>query len=63
MSNTKTYLAERIFTGYKMLPQHAIVVKDDLVVDIIPSNQISEDSEITDLKNALIAPAFIDLQL
>jgi N-acetylglucosamine-6-phosphate deacetylase len=63
MNNRKTYLAERIFTGYEMLSHHAIVVTDSLVTEIIPSNQINNNTEIIDYKTALIAPAFIDLQL
>lgn len=63
MNNTKIYLAEKIFTGFDMLNQHAVVVKDDVIIEITPSNKINTDAEIFDFKNALIAPAFIDLQL
>ncbi|MBV9963083.1 MAG: N-acetylglucosamine-6-phosphate deacetylase [Parafilimonas sp.] len=63
MSNTNTYIAERIFTGHKMLQQHAIVVENDMINEIIPANKINSDSEIIDLKDAIIAPAFIDVQL
>jgi len=63
MSNTKIYCAEKIFTGYEMLQQHAIVVKDNVIEDIIPANKIHSGSEVSDFKNAIIAPAFIDLQL
>lgn len=63
MSNTKIYRAEKIFTGYEMLQHYAIVVKNDIIDEIIPSNKISLNNEVADFKNALIAPAFIDLQL
>lgn len=63
MNNTKIYLAERIFTGYEMLQQHAVIIKNDVITDIIPATDINTDSPITGYKNALIAPAFIDLQL
>ena len=63
MSNTKIYLAEKIFTGNEMLHQHAIVVKDDMVTDIADVNSINKNAEIIDFKKAIIAPAFIDLQL
>lgn len=63
MSNTKIYCAERIFTGYEMLHHHAITVNDNTIADIIPSNKINGNTEIIDFENALIAPAFIDLQL
>jgi N-acetylglucosamine-6-phosphate deacetylase len=63
MNNTKTYLANKIFTGYEMLQQHAVILKNDVIADIIPSNKINTDAEIFDFKSAIIAPAFIDLQL
>jgi len=64
MSNTITYLAEKIFTGYEILNHHAVVVDDNgIITGIIPSQNIQAGTKITDVKNALIAPAFIDLQL
>ena len=63
MSNSKIYVAERIFTGAEMLQDHAIVVEDDVIIAIVPSTNINNDFEITAFKNLLIAPAFIDLQL
>ncbi len=63
MNNTKTYLAKSIFTGNEILLQHAVVVENKLIVDILPSNKINSDTEIIDFKNSIIAPAFIDLQL
>ncbi len=63
MSNTKIFRAEKIFTGHEMLQQHAIVVKDDVIEEVIPADKINSDSDVTDFKNALIAPAFIDIQL
>ncbi len=63
MTNIKTYLAEKIFTGNEVLHQHAVVIKDDLIVDVIASNKINNETEIIHFKDALIAPAFIDLQL
>jgi N-acetylglucosamine-6-phosphate deacetylase len=63
MSNTKIYCAEKIFTGHEMLHHHAIIVKDNVIEEIVPANKINGDAEIIDFKNYLIAPAFIDLQL
>jgi N-acetylglucosamine-6-phosphate deacetylase len=63
MSNTKTYLAEKIFTGYEMLQHHAIIVSGDTIAEVVPSNKLNSTTEIFDFKNAVIAPAFIDLQL
>ncbi len=63
MNNTKVYRAERIFTGNEMLQQHSVVVKNNVVAEIILSNKIHATAEVVDYKNAMIAPAFIDLQL
>ena len=63
MSNVKTYIADKIFTGEETLLHYAIVVEDDLIIDIIDIDKIDADSEIINYNNALIAPAFIDLQL
>jgi len=63
MSNTKTYLAERIFTGYEMLYKHAVIVIDNVIEAIIPEVDVKGNADVIDLKNTLIAPGFIDLQL
>jgi len=63
MNNTKIYLAQRIFTGTEMLEQHAIIVKDNTITAIIPANEVDRSTAFTDYKNAIISPAFIDLQL
>lgn len=63
MNNTKIYLAERIFTGYDMLHQHAVSVLDNVITGIHPVMDMPADAEVIDFKNALIAPAFIDIQL
>lgn len=62
MTNTITYTANSIFTGYEMLHNHAIVVKNNFIEDIIPITEITAGANIIQT-NALIAPAFIDLQL
>lgn len=63
MNNTKTFLSNRIFTGNEMLHDHAIIIKDDIIIDIVDANKITADANTVVYKNALIAPAFIDLQL
>lgn len=63
MSNTKIYSAGKIFTGNEMLQHHAIVIKDNVVTDVVNAAQIENETNIINYKEALIAPAFIDLQL
>lgn len=63
MNNTKTYLAENIFTGNEILQQHAVVVENNIITSIKPVNALTANENIVEFKNALMAPAFIDLQL
>ena len=53
----------RIYTGYEVLDQHAIIIKDGLIDRICPQAELPADIETRDVDGALIAPGFIDLQL
>jgi N-acetylglucosamine-6-phosphate deacetylase len=63
MIATKTYLAHSVFTGNKILQQHAVVTENNTIIGIKPVDEITPDENIIEYKNGLIAPAFIDLQL
>ena len=53
----------RIFNGDKFIEQHAVLVKDNKIVDTVRSNAIPSGFETRDLKGLNISPAFIDLQI
>jgi len=53
----------RVFDGDKFIEETAVLVKDNKIVDVVPSKQIPADYEQTDLKGLTISPAFIDLQI
>ncbi len=58
------YIAPQIFTGTQWLQQHALVVADDLIKDIIPAADINEnDCHIKRFSGGFLAPAFIDIQI
>ncbi|MBS1745210.1 MAG: N-acetylglucosamine-6-phosphate deacetylase [Bacteroidetes bacterium] len=63
MSSSKIFIAEKIFTGKKMLHHHAIVTEGGLITGIQPEEEISAGKNVINYKDALIAPAFIDIQL
>jgi N-acetylglucosamine-6-phosphate deacetylase len=63
MPGIKAYTSGRIFTGNIWLPDHAILVKDGVIADIISSSSLPADVEIKDYPGHIIAPAFIDLQI
>jgi N-acetylglucosamine-6-phosphate deacetylase len=63
MNNRKAYTASKIFTGKEILHLHAVIVNNENIEAVIPFENIDKTCEIIDFKDALIAPAFIDLQL
>ncbi len=58
------YLANRIFTGYKMLYHYAIIVNDDgMITDILPQSKVPNDTKETASTYEILTPAFIDIQI
>lgn len=52
-----------IFDGTKMHRDHAVLIEDDRIIDIISKNEIPSVAEQLFLDEILIAPAFIDVQI
>jgi N-acetylglucosamine-6-phosphate deacetylase len=59
----KAFTAERIFTGHHWLDDHALVVEENLIVEIIPQKELPGDLSVVHYKKSFLAPAFIDLQI
>ncbi|HEY0272335.1 MAG TPA: N-acetylglucosamine-6-phosphate deacetylase [Chitinophaga sp.] len=57
------YLHARIFTGEVFVQDHAVLVHDRRIVSVLPVGAVPADARRVDLQGALLAPAFIDLQL
>jgi len=53
--------AEKIFTGEEWLQNHALVINNNIIEDIIPLSAVKSSVQYFD--NSFIAPAFIDLQI
>ncbi|WP_336803429.1 N-acetylglucosamine-6-phosphate deacetylase [Erwinia aphidicola] len=53
----------RIFTGHKILDNHAVVIADGLTERVCPLEDLPAGIETRDVGGAIIAPGFIDLQL
>lgn len=57
------YTSSRIFTGTQWLEQHAIVVQNEKVEDIVHLSGLNPGIEVRDFGTNTIIPAFADLQL
>ncbi|WP_455820828.1 N-acetylglucosamine-6-phosphate deacetylase [Pseudomonas cerasi] len=53
----------RIYTGHKILDQHAVVISNGLIERICPLEDLPAGIETRQVDGAIIAPGFIDLQL
>lgn len=57
----KIVAADRVFTGEEWLHNHAVLIEDEVIKDILPVSEIS--AEVKRYQNAFLAPAFIDAQV
>lgn len=53
--------ADKIFTGKEWLENHAIVIENNRIKEVVPASSVKEPFQ--HFSNAFIAPAFIDLQI
>ncbi len=63
MSAPKAYTAKHIFTGHQWLQDHAVLIDNKIISDIVPCSELAPGTACTDLGNHILAPAFIDLQI
>ena len=59
----KAFIADKIFTGEKWLPNHAVLLDNKQIVDVIPISELSSEFSTDEFKKCLLVPAFIDLQI
>lgn len=59
----KAYSAQQIFTGTTWLNNHAIVVNNQVTVDVVPSENLPSGTAVTEFGSNLITPSFIDIQI
>jgi N-acetylglucosamine-6-phosphate deacetylase len=62
ITEPKAYIADTIFTGEKWIKDHAIIVENGTINELIPVAELSSSLTIERL-NGFLAPAFIDLQI
>jgi N-acetylglucosamine-6-phosphate deacetylase len=56
------FTADKIFTGSDWLPDHSIIVEDELISDVLPMVSLPPKTTI-EKHLPIIAPAFIDVQI
>jgi len=62
-TNSKAYIADKIFTGENWISHHAVVTEKGIVREIVPVQFLPSSLTIQQFDNCFIAPAFIDLQI
>lgn len=63
MTTQKIYLADRIFTGDKWLQDHAIVVENGIISNLVAVQNIDANTVTENFPGCTLVPAFIDLQI
>lgn len=58
-----TYINARVFTGEEILEDHAVTTFQGKITSIAPAAERQATGDEIDLRGALLAPAFIDLQI
>ena len=53
----------RIYTGYEILENHAVVIDGDKIAKICKQEELPADITIEDLQGAIVAPGLIDIQV
>jgi N-acetylglucosamine-6-phosphate deacetylase len=57
------YSANQVFTGHQWLEDHAVVVKDGAIEDVIPLSQLRGNIKHQRYPNDILVPALIDVQV
>ena len=63
MTASKAYIANKIFTGEQWLHDHAAIVIDGIITEVLPAAELDAAMDAEHFSDAILAPAFIDLQI
>lgn len=63
MPFSTAYIAEKLFTGSEWLTNHAVLVDNDTIAGVVPVSELPASIPVQSFPNAILAPAFIDLQI
>lgn len=63
MTTTHAYSAAKIFTGDSWLHDHVVITERSVITAVIPSGSLPPGIVVQHFPDAILAPAFIDLQI
>lgn len=59
----RAYLTNKIFTGEEWFSNHAIIVENDIIQEIVSKESIPAGTNIIQYSDGFLAPSFIDIQI
>ncbi|HEX2846918.1 MAG TPA: N-acetylglucosamine-6-phosphate deacetylase [Chitinophagaceae bacterium] len=59
----KVYIADEIFTGEEWLKGYGVITVDGKIIELVKANEIPVSLPVERFENAILVPAFIDLQI
>ncbi|WP_150525874.1 N-acetylglucosamine-6-phosphate deacetylase [Roseibium sediminis] len=63
MSGRRALRADRIFDGYIIREDHAVLFSEGKVEKVVAASELSSDIAVEDLGDVLLSPGFVDLQV
>ncbi|RYY62925.1 MAG: N-acetylglucosamine-6-phosphate deacetylase, partial [Chitinophagaceae bacterium] len=63
MNNPIAYIADGVFTGAHWMSAYAVLVRDGRILSLLPRNEVPAGVDVREFQDAVIAPAFIDVQI
>jgi N-acetylglucosamine-6-phosphate deacetylase len=59
----QVHAAEKIFTGEEWVSDHAIIVEDNIIQEILSKENIPSGADVINYATGFVAPSFIDIQI
>lgn len=59
----KAIIAAKILISGRFVSDHAVIIKNDMITDLMPSENIPKDISIEKYSKSLLVPGFIDIQV
>jgi N-acetylglucosamine-6-phosphate deacetylase len=63
LTGIKAYIADGVFTGDNWLSDHAVIVDNGVIIDLVAAGSLKKEIEAEHFPGCWLTPAFIDLQI